>query len=113
VKISLSNKFGFILETSVILYIVSLNIVKYMLGIFYYDVGIAKHHQVLILFNILVGYSKFSSKYCWYRQVSRRLKMHLDDLVPNGDFLVLNCLGFGSSVSGIRLDHIGKYMSKF
>ncbi len=29
-------------------------------------------------------------------------KKHVGDLVPNGDFLVLNCLGMGSSVSGIR-----------
>jgi len=35
-------------------------------------------------------------------------KKHLDD----GDLPVLHCLGTGSSVSGIRLDHIGKYKSK-
>ncbi len=40
-------------------------------------------------------------------------KKHLDDLVPNGDFPVLHCLGIGLSVSGIRSYHIGKYMSKF
>ena len=90
--------------------------------------GIAKYHQVLILFNILVGCSKFLSKYCWYCQVLSGIvrycqvlsgitryregsKKHLDDPVPNGDFLVLHCLGIGSSVLGIRSDHIGKYMS--
>ncbi len=31
---------------------------------------VAKHCQVLILFNILVGCCKFLSKYCWYCQVS-------------------------------------------
>jgi hypothetical protein len=40
-------------------------------------------------------------------------KKHLDNLVLNGDFLVLHCLGMGLSVSGIRLEWIGKYMSKF
>jgi hypothetical protein len=35
-------------------------------------------------------------------------KKHLDNPVPNGDFLVLHCLGIRSSVSGIRSDHIGK-----
>jgi hypothetical protein len=38
-------------------------------------------------------------------------KKHHDNPVPNVDFLVLHCLGIGSSVLGIRLDHIGKYMS--
>ncbi len=39
-------------------------------------------------------------------------KKHLDDPVPSGDFLVLHCPGIESSVSGIRSDEIGKYMSK-
>jgi hypothetical protein len=38
---------------------------------------------------------------------------HLDDLVSNGDLLVLYCLGIGLSVSGIRLDQVRKYMFKF
>ncbi len=39
-------------------------------------------------------------------------KKHLDDLVHNGDFPVLHCLDIGSSVSGIRSDHISQHMSK-
>ncbi len=73
---------------------------------------------VLILFNIFVGCSKFCqillvlSGIIRYRQVSWRHKKHLDDPVPTGDFPVLHCLVIWSSVLGIRLYHIRKYMSK-
>jgi hypothetical protein len=39
-------------------------------------------------------------------------KNHLDDPVLKLDFPIFHCLGIGSSVSGIRLDQIRKYMSK-
>jgi hypothetical protein len=39
-------------------------------------------------------------------------KKPLDDPVPNGAFPVLHCLGIRASVSGIGLEHIGKYVSK-
>jgi hypothetical protein len=39
-------------------------------------------------------------------------KEPLDDLVPSSDFLVLHCLGIGSSVLGIGSYCIRKYMSK-
>ena len=72
------------------------------------------------MFNIFVGCSKFLSNIVGivrYHQVSpgimKAQKKHLDNLVPNGDFLVLHCLGIGSSASGIRSDRIGKNMPKF
>ncbi len=40
-------------------------------------------------------------------------KKHLDDPVHNGDFPALHCLDIGSSVSGIRLGHIGNKCLKF
>ena len=59
-------------------------------------------------------------KYCWYCQVSSGIakyregsKKHLDDLVPNGDFPVLHCIGIGLSVLDIKSYCIGKYMGKF
>jgi len=36
---------------------------------------------------------------------------HLNDTVPNFDFLLLHCFDIISSVSGINLDGIGKYVS--
>jgi hypothetical protein len=39
-------------------------------------------------------------------------KKHLDDPVPDGDFLVLHCLGIGLSVLDIKSYCIGKYMCK-
>jgi hypothetical protein len=44
-----------------------------------------------------------------YRECSKK---HLDTLVPKDDFPVLDCLGIRSSVSGIRSEQFGKYMSK-
>jgi hypothetical protein len=56
-------------------------------------VGIVRNHQV-------------SPSITRYREGSKK---HLDDLVPNSDFLVLHCLGIRSSVLGIGLDYIRKY----
>jgi hypothetical protein len=44
--------------------------------------------------------------------IAKAHKKHLDDLVPNSNFLILHCLGVVSSASGIRLYHIEKYVSK-
>jgi len=67
------------------------------------------YFQVLTLFNILVGCSKFLSKYCWYCQVSSGIarycegsKKNLDNLVPNSDF----CLDIRLAVSAIGSDQI-------
>ncbi len=57
-------------------------------------VGLVRYHQVL-------------------PGVVKAQKKHLDNPVPNGDFLLLHCLGIGSSVSGIRSDRVGKNMPKF
>ncbi len=47
-----------------------------------------------------------------YREVSQRLKDHLDDPVLNGDFPILHYLSIGLSVLGIEHYHIRKYLSK-
>ncbi len=58
-------------------------------------------------------------KNCWYLQVSSGItryregsKNHIYDTVPNNDFPVLQCFVIVSSVSSIRSDRAGKYMSK-
>ncbi len=87
-------------------------------SVFLCCVGIAKYHQVSLsikLFNIFVGCRKFLSNIVGivrYSQVLQRPKKHFNNLVPSSDFLVLHHLGIGLSVLGMRLDRIGKYISK-
>ncbi len=55
--------------------------------------------QVLLVLSGTVRYQEGSKK-------------HIYDSVLNGDFPAIHCLDIVSSVLGIVLAHIGKYMSK-
>ncbi len=70
------------------------------------------HYRIL---DIFVGCSKVLLHIVgiiWYHHISRGLKNHLDNPVPNGNFPELHCLCIRLSVSGIGSDHIRNYTSK-